>query len=326
MASKLYIQSDTYIKPKTNENTGYIAQAVNIEGINPDTGTTQSIQAILNHLYSLIGGSTPVVQYTVTFNTDGGSGSVTAITGNAGTQITLPTYSGTKSGYTNAQKWIINGTEYNQGATYTLNANVTAKAKWTQNAAQYTITFDTDGGSGTISSMTRDAGTQITLPTYRGTKTGYTNEQKWIIDGTEYNQGATYTLNDNVTATAKWTIKTYTVTLTVNGGSGSNSKTVDHGSTVTFTGVSPDSEHTDVGATITDVNASISGTTVTVSNVTSTKNITVTFPEIQQQATYYWYVGTEQPTETSNPSSNVTTSDTTANAWHEIGTKKSNKC
>ena len=142
--------------------------------------------------------------------------------------------------------------------------------------------------------MTRDAGTQITLPTYRGTKTGYTNEQKWIIDGTEYNQGATYTLNDNVTATAKWTIKTYTVTLTVNGGSGSNSKTVDHGSTVTFTGVSPDSEHTDVGATITDVNASISGTTVTVSNVTSTKNITVTFPEIQQ--TYYWYIGSTQPT------------------------------
>ncbi|MBQ6086027.1 MAG: dockerin type I repeat-containing protein [Bacteroidaceae bacterium] len=36
--------------------------------------------------------------------------------------------------------------------------------------------------------------------------------------------------------------------------------------------------------------------------------------------TYYWYVGTELPTTSSNPSSNITTSNTTANAWHEIGT------
>ena len=41
----------------------------------------------------------------------------------------------------------------------------------------------------------------------------------------------------------------------------------------------------------------------------------VTWPE-----TYYWYVGTELPTTSSNPSSNITTSNTTANAWHEIGT------
>ena len=47
---------------------------------------------------------------------------------------------------------------------------MTIKAKWTVN--QYTLTFDTNGGS-TIAPITRDYGTAITAPA-DPTKTGYT--------------------------------------------------------------------------------------------------------------------------------------------------------
>ena len=47
---------------------------------------------------------------------------------------------------------------------------MTLTAKWTANS--YTITFDTNGGS-EIASITRDYGTDITVPA-APTKTGYT--------------------------------------------------------------------------------------------------------------------------------------------------------
>jgi hypothetical protein len=52
--------------------------------------------------------------------------------------------------------------------------NVTITAKWTIN--QYTITFDTDGGSG-IDPITADYGTEVTAPA-DPTKKGYT-----FVDG-----------------------------------------------------------------------------------------------------------------------------------------------
>ena len=58
-----------------------------------------------------------------------------------------------------------------QGVPATMPAeNMTIKAKWTVN--QYTLTFDTNGGS-TIAPITQDYGTAITAPA-DPTKTGYT--------------------------------------------------------------------------------------------------------------------------------------------------------
>jgi len=82
------------------------------------------------------GGENPSgTTYTVTFNANGGTGTVPAKqTVNAGTAITLPSGSGlTKSGYT-FDGWNTNnsgtGTNYSAGGSYTPTVSVTLYAKW----------------------------------------------------------------------------------------------------------------------------------------------------------------------------------------------------
>ena len=100
-------------------------------------------------------------QYTITFDTDGGS-AIDPITQDYGTAITAPA-DPTKTGYTFAG--------WNGAIPATMPAeNMTIKANWTVN--QYTISFDTDGGSD-IAPITQDYGTDITAPA-APTKTGYT--------------------------------------------------------------------------------------------------------------------------------------------------------
>ena len=139
-----------------------------------------------------------VNQYTITFDTDGGN-TIAPITQDYGTAITAPE-NPTKTGYTFA------GWEPELPETMPA-GNLTIKAKWTVN--QYTITFDTDGGS-EVASITKDYGTAITAPE-NPTKTGYT------FNGWDTTIPDTMPAN-NMTITAKWTINQYTITYDLDGG------------------------------------------------------------------------------------------------------------
>ena len=102
-----------------------------------------------------------VNQYTITFDTDGGS-AVAPITQDYGTQITAPA-DPTREGYTFIG--------WDKAIPATMPAeDLTVTAQWRIN--QYTITFDTDGGS-EIAPITQDYGTQITAPA-DPTREGYT--------------------------------------------------------------------------------------------------------------------------------------------------------
>ena len=102
-----------------------------------------------------------VNSYTITFDTAGGS-AVAPITQNYGTAITAPT-NPTREGYTFIG--------WDKAIPTTMPAeNVTVTAKWKVN--QYTITFDTAGGS-EIAPITQDYGTAIVAPA-DPTREGYT--------------------------------------------------------------------------------------------------------------------------------------------------------
>lgn len=87
----------------------------------------------------------------------------------------------------------------------------------------YPISYNVNGGSGTISSQTKVYGKSLTLTTAKPTRAGY-NFVKWNTSsngsGTNYASGGTYTVNDDAILYAQWSPITYTVSYNANGGTG----------------------------------------------------------------------------------------------------------
>ena len=123
-------------------------------------------------------------KYTITFDTNGGS-EIAPITQDYGTEITAPA-NPTRKGYT-FKGW-------DKEIPKTMPAeNITVKAQWKIN--QYTITFDTNGGSD-IAPITQDYGTEITAPD-NPTRKGYT------FKGWDKEIPKTMPA-ENITITARW--------------------------------------------------------------------------------------------------------------------------
>ena len=89
-------------------------------------------------------------------------------------------------------------------------------------ATSYTVSFESNGGSGTLPTQV-DVATAGTFAVAAGTgltKAGYTFSG-WNDGTNTYAAGATYTMGaSNVTLTAQWTINSYTVNFDINGGTG----------------------------------------------------------------------------------------------------------
>ena len=162
--------------------------------------------------------------YTVTLHANGGTinnGNVTEYTYGVG--ATLPT-DVTRTGYT------FKGWYYNENLTGspvtaigdTETGNKEYWAKWEIN--QYTITFDTNGGS-EIAPITQDYGTKITTPA-DPTRKGYT------FKGWDKEIPKTMPA-ENMTVKAQWEINRYTITFDTAGGSEIAPITQDYGTNIT---------------------------------------------------------------------------------------------
>ena len=152
-------------------------------------------------------------QYTIAFDTNGGS-EIAPITQDYGTKITTPA-DPTRKGYT-FKGW-------DKEIPETMPAeNITVKAQWEIN--QYTIAFDTNGGS-EIAPITQDYGTEITAPD-NPTREGYT------FIGWDRDIPVTMPA-ENITVTAQWEINRYTITFDTAGGSDIAPITQDYGTNIT---------------------------------------------------------------------------------------------
>ena len=177
--------------PKSPVKTGYTFTGWNpefVEGATvPVDGITYTATWTIN-------------QYTITFDTDGGS-EVAPITQDYATEVTAPA-NPTKTGYT--------FTGWDKEIPATIPAeDMTIKAQWTIN--QYTVAFVSD--EETLKSEKLDYNSAITVPA-DPEKTGYTF-RGW---SPEFVEGATVPA-ENVTYTAVWSVNQYTITFDTDGGS-----------------------------------------------------------------------------------------------------------
>jgi len=215
------------------------------------TGVTYSVGASIavtrNMVFNAqwLDSSTP--QYTVTFSANGAtSGAAPAPqTVYSGISITVPgqgtlVHSGKIFGGWNTQA-NGGGTNYAIDAPFRVTSNVTLYAKW-QSAVQYTVTYHANGASGAVpTAQSVDPGTEITLPgagtmIYSGKKFSGWNTQA-NGSGTNYAEGAAYTVNGNVILYAKWQ-DLYTVTFSANSATGAapDAQTVASGTVITLPG------------------------------------------------------------------------------------------
>ena len=148
-------------------------------------------------------------QYTLTFNADNGTEDV-EITQDYGTKFDTPA-DPTREGYTFAG-WDMDIPE-------TIPAeDMSFTAKWIAN--QYTLTFDSDGGSD-VAAITQDYGTKIETPA-APTKTGYTFAG-WDNEIPETMPA------ESMSFKAQWTINQYTLTFNADNGTEDVEITQDYG-------------------------------------------------------------------------------------------------
>ena len=198
-------------------------------------------------------------QYTITFDTVGGT-EIAAITQDYATDVAAPA-APTKEGYTFA------GWDKEIPATMPAE-NVTITAQWTIN--QYTITFDTVGGSD-IEAITQAYNTAVVAPA-APTKEGYT------FAGWDKEIPATMPAED-VTITAIWTINQYTITFANTGDVTINPIAQDYGTTVTAP-----ADPTKVGYTFAgwdkEIPATMPAENVTITAIWTINKYTITFDTV----------------------------------------------
>jgi len=104
------------------------------------------------------------LQYTVTYNANGGSVSPSSASVNQGSSVTLPTPTRTNYTFDGWYTATTGGSLVGAGGnSYTPTANITIYARWS--ATTYTITWNANGGSVTPTSSTFTSGNCVTAPT-----------------------------------------------------------------------------------------------------------------------------------------------------------------
>jgi uncharacterized repeat protein (TIGR02543 family) len=154
---------------------------------------------------------TLIVVDVLTFNANGGSGSIASYSGVDGSTAVLPSSDGmSMSGYA-FSGWNTqadgSGTMYAEGVSLTLTESQTFFAQWTAGPS-VTVTFDANGGSGSIDPINGTPGSTITLPDQSGLIHAGFKLIKWNTSakgtGTSYPIGEGFELAGSEVLYAQW--------------------------------------------------------------------------------------------------------------------------
>lgn len=139
----------------------------------------------------------------ITFDKNGGTGTMAEVRKEVGEKYTLPTCGFTPPEGKRFKEWKIGNTSYDVGDEITLTESITVKATY-ENIPEYTISFDANGGTGTMESVTKLEGEKYELPASTFTAPENKQFKDWLIGDVEYEVGAEITVEDNTTIKAEW--------------------------------------------------------------------------------------------------------------------------
>lgn len=177
--------------------------------------------------------------YTVTFNANGGTGTMANQTASTSTALTSNAF--TRAGYTFAG-WADaangTGTQYANGATYAFTSTRTIYAKWTANSN--VVTYDSHGGSSVTNGSFLTGGTIATLPA-TPTRAGYTFNGWFaaVSGGSALANGYAPAATSAITLHAQWTGTTNTVTYDSHGGTSVSAGSFVTGGSIANLAVAP---------------------------------------------------------------------------------------
>ena len=178
-------------------------------------------------------------EFIVTFDGNGGTGSMEPVTVEEGSRYVLPACGFTAPDGQEFKAWEIGGVEYNAGDGYVVLGNTEIKALWKDSTViptTFTITFNANGGTGSMKPVTVEEGSRYVLPACGFTAPAGQEFKAWEIGGIEYNAGDDYVVLGNTEIKALWKDSaviptTFTITFNANGGTGSMEPvTVEEGS------------------------------------------------------------------------------------------------
>ncbi len=169
-------------------------------------------------------------QYTISYNFNGGSGTMDNGTATEGKAFVLPECGFTPPNGKVFDAWAIgsvSGEKVKAGASHTFTSDTTFYAMWKDAPlVTYTITYNSNGGSGTMNNGTAPDKNAFVLPECGFTPPNGKVFDTWAIgsvSGEKANAGASHTFTSDTTLYAIWKDApqiTYTITYNANGGSG----------------------------------------------------------------------------------------------------------
>ena len=226
-------------------------------------------------------------KYTLTFDANGGSGTMTSVTDLTG-EYTLPANEFTAPSGKQFKGWSLT----TDGAIVTkvdMTENRTVYAIWENiPVVTYTVSFAANGGTGTMADVTGISG-EYTLPANGFTAPAGKQFKAWSVGGVEKAVGDKITVTANTTVTAVWEpipVTTYDLTTSVNGGhgtisAGENGITEGTSKIITFT---PDSGYEIDKVMVNGTETTVTGNTLTVT-MDGNKNVVVTYKAIEYTIT-----------------------------------------